>query len=380
MEGPNDQGRAFFERPERSHLSYMGVRRARLGVKVVAVIPHHDEPDVAHGCVDGRSRSDHDGALTCRVREQDLEPTSVSFARPELSCENHRSEAALAHLAGQQLDIAMVRNDNDRVTVTANSRHHGVCQIEHPLRTLTRHRWQCTPRRPRRRSRSEGVEQCRPTVVSTPGVGGTRRCLARLLDPVGCFECLEVLPFRAGMAWREGQTKNIDQCAGVAVGYRPRQPRNRRSQHRQRRDDRAESRQAPGMIAAGATLEHITVDELPGKAHADANTWHRFCTLGLGDQVVEGTVEVRERNVDEHACDRIGARLGRGGRGLLASSAGFAARLRWGQIAERELVAAVGCLGHLSVLPDRADGDWQWWGSVSAPLIATPRPGRCAPT
>ena len=77
------------------HLAHVRVRRARLGVQVVAVVPDDDQPEVAHRG-EGR-RAGADGDL--HAAAQHRQPAAVAHGRAEVGAQRRRGDALLGQRA-----------------------------------------------------------------------------------------------------------------------------------------------------------------------------------------------------------------------------------------------------------------------------------------
>jgi hypothetical protein len=102
-------------------------------VQVIAVVPHHDQAEISNRCVHGGPGTDHDRASSSRSGFQNLEPASVALAGAQLGSEHDGVEISGLHLCRQQLDIAVIGDDDDRVTVTVDCRFDHVDEVDHPL-------------------------------------------------------------------------------------------------------------------------------------------------------------------------------------------------------------------------------------------------------
>ena len=98
----------------------------------------------------------------------------------------------------------------------------------------------------------------------------------------------------ARMPRRYGQAHDVAHRARVPIGHRTAQRRQLRGQYRLGGHDPVEPAQLAGMIALLDALEEVAVDEPTRESHADTNTGLRVLVLVDVDQVIEGTVEVRE--------------------------------------------------------------------------------------
>jgi hypothetical protein len=68
-------------RTQHCDITGVGVRRARLGVQVVTVVPDHDQPDIVDRRPHRRAGSDDGPHVTATYREE----PSIPLGRPKVS-------------------------------------------------------------------------------------------------------------------------------------------------------------------------------------------------------------------------------------------------------------------------------------------------------
>ena len=61
---PTGTSRTGIDRARQQDLTCVGIRRPWLGVQIVAVVPHHHEPEIVHRRIGRASRTEHDSNLT----------------------------------------------------------------------------------------------------------------------------------------------------------------------------------------------------------------------------------------------------------------------------------------------------------------------------
>ena len=99
---------------------------------------------------------------------------------------------------------------------------------------------------------------------------------------------------------RHGQPHYVGEGPGVVIGNLPDQLCDLGSEHRLAGDDLGERGQRSLMISGGNALENEPVPETPGEARPHPSTRNRIRILLSRHRIVEGTVQVTQRNVDSH--------------------------------------------------------------------------------
>jgi hypothetical protein len=105
------------------------------------------------------------------------------------------------------------------------------------------------------------------------------------------------------VAGRYGQPQDIGERARVPVGHRAGQARDLRRQNGLGRDHPLQERQPARVLAGGLPAEQVPTGELAGEAHPHPAARAGGVSYPLGYQVVEGPVQVRERDVDRDPGD-----------------------------------------------------------------------------
>ncbi len=118
------------------------------------------------------------------------------------------------------------------------------------------------------------------------------------------------------MAGRDRQPQHVGQRAPVAVRDRPGKARDLGGEHGLGRHHPLQEGKAALMIAGICPPQQITADQPPGEPHPDPAARYGVQRQPLRNQVVEGPVEMRQRNVDGHPRDRQADSCGRDGAAL----------------------------------------------------------------
>jgi hypothetical protein len=108
---------------------------------------------------------------------------------------------------------------------------------------------------------------------------------------------------------RDREAQDVGHHAGVAVGHRTRERREVLGEHGFGRDHLADEPEPPVELGLLDPFEQEPVDLLAGEPQPQPAAGHGLLVERVGDEVVEGPVEVGERHVDVHPGD------GQGGRG-----------------------------------------------------------------
>jgi hypothetical protein len=106
------------------------------------------------------------------------------------------------------------------------------------------------------------------------------------------------------VAWGDGEAEDVAQVAGVAVGDGAGQAGHLGVEHLLGGDDLVQVGQLAAVGGGLGALQQVAAHQLAGEADLDTDAGLGQLVVGGGDQVVEGAVEVGERDVDAHAGDR----------------------------------------------------------------------------
>ncbi len=188
------------------------VRRARLGVQVVAVVPDHEQARVRHRRERGRARADDDA----RPAAADGQPPPVPLRRPQVRGQRDDGIAAHPCRAGrrQRVDVPLVGHDEQGAAPAAGGRRRGLREPGRPVLS-----GQGLPDRVGGLAGRQCGEQRRPAPVTTPA-GGGRRGVGRFPRPVRRARRVP------GGRERPARQGGVPRCAGRRV--RDRVPRRRR--------------------------------------------------------------------------------------------------------------------------------------------------------
>ena len=290
-------GAAGLLRAHQEHLAGVGVRRPRLVVQVVTVVPDRYQAEVLHRREHGCSGADHDAHGPAPDRQEG----AVALGRAGVR--RQHDVAALAHPLGERGveagHVAMVGHADQRSPAGAGRRDHGLGQHLGPVVA-----GQDRPDGPGRLPRRQPLQHPGPCgiareVVGTGGPADGGRRLGRLL-------------LDGRMTRRDGQAEDVRADAGVPRGHGAGQCRDIRREHALRADHPAKRLEPAGVLGGRRPLDHEAVDVLTGEPHLHPHPRLRFGAHRLGHGVVEGPVEMGERDVDEHPGDRVHLGLGDG--------------------------------------------------------------------
>ena len=299
-------GRPALRRPQGQHLAGVRVGRPGFGQQVVAVVPQRDEAEVPDRGEGRGPVADHHPDLPPEGPQEGPVPGRRSRLGDEHG-EAGRSEGLAAGLL-QQLDVALVGDDEHRTPAAVDRGPCGGGEPAGPVAAAVgagRH----LPGGPRAPAPGHGREEGGSGRVVRQRVRRDRRQLGdrghrrrRLLG--------------RGVPGRHGEPHHVGEAAGVVVGHPPDQPGDLGGEHGFGRDDLGERAQAAVVVAGVAPLQQEAVALLAGEADPDPRPGHRLLVLGGRDGVVEGPVEVAQREVEDDAADRLDRGSGEGRRSL----------------------------------------------------------------
>jgi hypothetical protein len=109
----------------------------------------------------------------------------------------------------------------------------------------------------------------------------------------------------AGVPRRDRQPKDVRERPAVVRGNPASKRQDGWREDLLGRDDSPDRSQGPGVLGGWHPLEHETVHILAGKTHLDPHAREGDVGQGLGDGVLEGPIQVGERDVDHHSRHRV---------------------------------------------------------------------------
>ncbi len=168
--------RALGVSPQAQHLPHVRVRRARLGVQVVAVVPAHHQAEVGDRREHRRPGADDrpDGPAAHR------EPPPIPLGRAEVGGQRHGGPYPRRRLDRREhpVDVAQVGDDHEGAAARRQRRGDGLADRRRPVGPRDGR-----PHRPRRPPVRERVQEARPVLVRRPGRARRRRGRGRGCGP-----------------------------------------------------------------------------------------------------------------------------------------------------------------------------------------------------
>lgn len=275
----------------------MRVRRARLGVRLVAVVPHRHQPELRHRRECRRPRADHHPSASADCGEEG----AIAGCRAEVGRERDEAGRAEDGFAGgrQSLEVACIGGKQEGTTPRCSADGRGLCERERPVGP--RHRGPDGARRLRAGDRIEESRRVRRPLGPRREDRRTRWLIAA-----------QRLGFDLRVPRRDRQPRHIREHPGVPIGDRTTQVGHLRCQHLLGRDDLAHPQQLAVVVGLGEPLQHESVEVLAGKTNLHPGA--RLSRLGhvVRDEIVERPVQMREGDIDRDPCHR--QRLGDLGR------------------------------------------------------------------
>ena len=310
------------------HLPGVRVRGPGLGVQVVAVVPEDHQAELTdRGEHRGPGARDHPDRTP-----QHGQPAAVPLGRAEIGGQADVASLAAQARGGQRRvdagQVAGVRHDDDHAAAGRGRGGGGDGDLGGPLGA-----GQGRPGRPDRAALGQRGQERLSGWVPGPraGLGPGRR---RVLPDGGRAVCARVrggrcgrsgrggagvradtvtgrwcgggggFALRGGVPGRDGQPEHVGQRARVPVGHRAGQVEDLGREHRLRRDHPLQPGQPTLVLAGLDPVQQVAVNQLPGEPDPDPAAGHGRLVHAGRDQVVEGPVEVSERDVDRHPGDR----------------------------------------------------------------------------
>ncbi len=290
---PADQrGRTGLVRAQGENLAGVRVRRARLGVQVVAVVPEHDQAEIRDG-------GEHRGPGACHHLDQSPahgQPAAVALGRAEVRAQADMEEAMLRHIGQGRVDavqVTGVRHDDEHAAARGGRDRCGDGDLGRPFRAGQRR-----PGGPDRAGLRQAGQESRPGWVADPGAW-----LRPLRQGVALGFRTWGVPFRRGVPGRNGQPEHVGQRARVPVRHRPGQIEDLGREHRLRRSHPLQPGQFALMLARLGPFQQVAVDQLAGEPDSHPAARHGRLIHAGRDEVIEGAVEVSERDVHRDPGD-----------------------------------------------------------------------------
>ena len=225
--------------PQGQHLADVRVRRPRLGVQVVAVVPDHHQAEVGHRG-ERRGPGAHAPPAPCRAAPRGRRGTGRPVRDPPPT---------------GRAGPARARRPARRSTASTSRRSGTTTSAPRPAATVAATAWAIAAaqpgpgqRRPHRARRLPAAPAV-PGRPARPGSPPTPRAADRYpgrTAPPGrtsrpgsphlrtrwrLATCLQGRPFGLGVPGRDGEPQHVGQRAGVPVGDRPGQPQHLRGEH-----------------------------------------------------------------------------------------------------------------------------------------------------
>jgi hypothetical protein len=276
-------------RAQHQHVADVRVGRARLGVAVVAVVPHREQAGVGDRGERGGARADDHADLPAAHGQ----PAPVPLGRAEVGRQRDHPVRPDARRARRPegVEVALVGHDEQRPAPGARRGGGGVGQPGRPVLAGQR-----LPDGVRGPAAGQGVEQGGAPGVARPagrgldgpghGVPGPRRLR---LDP--------------RVPRRHREPHDVGEHPGVPVGDGPAQRGHLGGERRFGGDDLLDPGERAAVVGPGGPLQQEAVDQPPGEPHPHPYPGLRVGVEVPGHAVVEGPVEVCERDVDGDARD-----------------------------------------------------------------------------
>ena len=193
------------------------------------------------------------------------------------------------------VQVAGVRHDDDHAAARGGRGGGGHGDLGRPFGRTGQRR----PGGPDRAALGQAGQERRPGGIAAPGAGVRRgRRRGRRRGPG-----LRGFPFGGGVPRRDGQPEHVGERARVPVGHRPGQVEDLRGEHGLGRGHPLQPGQLALVLARLGAFQQVTVDQLAGEPDPDPAAGHGLGVQAGRDEVVEGTVEVGQRDVHGHPGD-----------------------------------------------------------------------------
>ena len=238
-EPAQQRGGALTLGAQQQRLAGVRVRRPRLGVQVVTVVPDHHQTQVVHGREGRRTGADHDPASTAG----DGQEVAVAPGRARLRGQRRRAgpspSTAVSARSTRATSLASGTHSSDAAARAGVRRRGGVGEQHRPVRPRA-----VPPTRPagspaaRRRRYASGLRVLRPR-----GLGRGRRRTAG-----GSAAGAGSAALGGGVPRRHREAQHVAAGAGVARGHVAGQRRHAGAEHRLGADHPAQRGQPAGVV------------------------------------------------------------------------------------------------------------------------------------
>ena len=308
---------------QREHLPGVRVRGARLGVQVVAVVPQHHQAQVLDRGEHGRAGARDDP----RLAPAGPEPAAVPFGRAEIGRQRDVSRCSRrSRRRGGQAASAWSTRARSRASGTTITAPRPALAAVTAARAISS--GQVGPG-----SAIQAARAGRPAATASrkagpagylahgpgsgrggrpsagpawPADGGCRSAggssAARVSRRLGRLGRLG--RFCGRVALRDREAEHVGQRPRVPVGDGAREPGDLRGEHLLGRDDPLQVAEPALVLAAVHPVEDVAVGELAGEPDPDPDAGPGQRRQPFRDQVVEGAVQMGERQVHGDPRDR----------------------------------------------------------------------------
>ncbi len=221
-EAPDQRGRTGPVGAQGQHLAGVRVRRARLGVQVVAVVPEHHQAEPGdRGEHRGPGARDH-----ADLAPAHRQPAPVPLGRAEVRGEADVVQGGLGQGGVHAVQVAGVRHDDDHAAARGGRGGGGHGDLGGPFRTGQRR-----PGGPDRAALGQAGQERRPGGIAAPGAGvrrGRAAGRAGALAVPACGASRSAVACRGGMAsrstsasvpaYRSATARARSKISGVSTG------------------------------------------------------------------------------------------------------------------------------------------------------------------
>ena len=283
--------------PQRHHVAGVRIGGVRLGMQIVAVVPQADQSEVGYRRVDGRTSADDDLGLAADDRK--IVAVPGGGAQVGMQFGDRAQPDDRAQPVADLDQIAVIGHHDDDAAPGAQGGDGGLNEPAAPVVHTGGIRDESGTDLPVAAQwlavRQPGQEGVAVGIADQTALGhlvGDRQWPAHLVGVLG-----------AGVPRRDGEPDHVGEGAGIVIGDRPDQLHLSRAEDRGGRDDLGQRGQLGGDLSAIGDLHDIAVAQPAGKPHPHPHAGPHIGGLGLGDRVVEQTVQMRKRDVHRNPGD-----------------------------------------------------------------------------